>query len=93
MAHELYHADKALNASLADFLSGDDPTNALGAAQQFGERVSREAPDFSTDSESLLSAFFASPLVTPTSILFSGAVHVDGVLVDFSACGRRFCPH
>jgi RHS repeat-associated protein len=66
--------------------------NGGSAALVQGIQVTAPAGASSYAPEVPLTPMFGSPLVSPTSTLFSGEVYLDGTQVDFQACGRRFCP-
>ncbi|MGH7428312.1 MAG: RHS repeat-associated core domain-containing protein, partial [Candidatus Methylomirabilaceae bacterium] len=85
MAHELFHADKALNATFAEFKAGDQPTNDTGPAQLFGESVYRESRDLSMKAAAAVvgEAFSDHPFLGSSWNLIepflAGAVCLEGV--------------
>jgi hypothetical protein len=91
MGHELFHADKALNATYAEWAAGDKPTNDTGPAQLFGESVYREQPDLSrraaaaiVTAAGLIAASFSShPFLASSWNLIdpflAGAVCLEGI--------------
>jgi len=87
MAHELWHADKALNATRSEWAAGDKPTNDTGPAQLFAESAYREATDmnFSSAAAIVSGGFSASPVLGSswnlTEPFFAGSVCLEGICV------------